>query len=749
MGSLARPSPPLERLRPTPPGFPPEAREQGYGRWFWEFLTDELRPYPGRAAIVTRMVLSATLTMGVIMTFRLPGSALAVYYTLLLARQSPRATFRGALAILGAYLTGGVYCLLGIWLLIDYPITHFLWVVVSLFLSFFVMRVMTNTAAAGGFAFMVTILLPLWDAPLPIGTLMTATMWAAGSVSVGLVVTVLVEYIFTAFEGQDELLSGISERLAALSSFLRHEAEGDAEEAPARRTISQLAVVGVSRLRRLAVSGSSTGSTVGNSTTVSLVGRLVDLAASYPHISEELRAAESAQLHALAERIDRLDQHLTRGEPVEQDAAELARKELGPQQLGAQQKIQDPLLLELERTTELLQLSMSEPRQQAVAADQVTSAAPGLFLPDAFTNSEHLVYALRGCLAASLCYVLINAIAWRGISTALATCVITALSSIGSSRQKQVLRLSGAMVGGLIFGLGAQVLVLPALDSIAGFAVLFAGVTAFAAWFSTASPRLSYFGLQVALAFYLINLQEFYLQTNIAIGRDGVIGILLGLIAMWLVYDTIGSVPAIEVMQNLFATNLKLLAELADPWKDAKPPDLRHIRTLRDRVSANFGSVNAQSDAVLFETGPERHHHLWLREHLLAWQPRLRSIFLIKVALLQYRTQVHPEHLAPEVLAAQRQFDRSVSHFLMEMQTVFERGEMGAKGPSPAQQTASIPSVELDAAQASLEAAIQREQRPVSATAQGVLALNATLVDILKNLAEEIASAHDLGVRVA
>jgi len=44
----------------------------------------------------------------------------------------------------------------------------------------------------------------------------------------------------------------------------------------------------------------------------------------------------------------------------------------------------------------------------------------------------------------------------------------------------------------------------------------------------TSSPRLSYFGLQAALAFYLINLQDFAAQTSLSIARDRVVGILLG-----------------------------------------------------------------------------------------------------------------------------------------------------------------------------------------------------------------------------
>jgi hypothetical protein len=42
--------------------------------------------------------------------------------------------------------------------------------------------------------------------------------------------------------------------------------------------------------------------------------------------------------------------------------------------------------------------------------------------------------------------------------------------------------------------------------------------------------------LQVALAFYLINLQNFGMETALSIARDRIVGILLGLF-MWLVFD--------------------------------------------------------------------------------------------------------------------------------------------------------------------------------------------------------------------
>src|SRR5262249_48970815 len=186
---------------------------------------------------------------------------------------------------------------------------------------------------------------------------------------------------------------------------------------------------------------------------------------------------------------------------------------------------------------------------------------PAFFAPDALVNPEHFQFALKGCMAASACYVFYNAAAWPGISTSVTTCLLTALSTVGASHQKQILRITGAIAGGLFIGMGSQVFVLPSLDSIAGFTVLFVLVTALSAWIMTSSPRLSYFGLQMALAFYLINLQEFRIQTSLEVARDRVLGILLGLFMMWVVFDQLWAAPAAVEMKRTFISNLRLLAE--------------------------------------------------------------------------------------------------------------------------------------------------------------------------------------------
>jgi multidrug resistance protein MdtO len=178
-----------------------------------------------------------------------------------------------------------------------------------------------------------------------------------------------------------------------------------------------------------------------------------------------------------------------------------------------------PLLYDLERMLALIPQAF----QGSVALGP--NVAPGQKAPaqkfkllkdDAFRNPEYIRFASYGCLAAMLCYFVYASLAWPGLATSVMTCLLTALSDIGSARQKQTLRFVGAIIGGFVFAMGSQIFILPHIDSIGGFTLLFAVITAIAAWIATSSPRLSYCGTQIALAFFLVNLGEFRIQTSLS-----------------------------------------------------------------------------------------------------------------------------------------------------------------------------------------------------------------------------------------
>jgi multidrug resistance protein MdtO len=279
--------------------------------------------------------------------------------------------------------------------------------------------------------------------------------------------------------------------------------------------------------------------------------------------------------------------------------------------------------------------SAIDPRLDVLEAP---ASSAGIFVQDAFSNPENIRYVLGGTLAAMLCYVLYVGLAWPGISTSVTTCVLTALTNVGASRQKQVLRLGGALLGGFVFGLGAQIFILPSIDSITGFTVLFATVTAIAAWVGTSSARLSYAGVQIALAFYLIQLSDFRIQTSLTVARDRSIGVVIGITMMWLVFERFYSRSAADEMIRIFAGNLRLMADLmGNTPLNADTVAVLKIRRQREQIYRNFGSVNAQSDAVPFETGARRSGDMAARDRIRRWQASLRTFYLMEAPLLQFR----------------------------------------------------------------------------------------------------------------
>src|SRR4029077_9888949 len=234
--------------------------------------------------------------------------------------------------------------------------------------------------------------------------------------------------------------------------------------------------------------------------------------------------------------------------------------------------------------------------------------------------------------------------------------------------------ISGAVVGGFLIGMGSQIFILPYLDSIAGFTILFIVVTAFASWFMTSSPRLSYFGVQIAVAFCLIHLNSFAIEPSLSIARDRVVGILFGLIMMWLVFDQLWGASAVSDMKRAFLSAIRLLAEFArDPLSRDSNVAADRSYSLREAINNDFDSVRASADGVLFEFGPSRQQDLAWRNRLRQWQPQLRLIFLTEIALWKYRARLPGFELPPAVGAAQRAFDDELARALEAIADRIER----------------------------------------------------------------------------
>jgi len=467
-----------------------------------------------------------------------------------------------------------------------------------------------------------------------------------------------------------------------------------------------------------------------------LVGRLVDIAANFQLAlsprTEAINPADRQRCLSLADEVHALCEALTKHQLPEQ--IKLPLREV-PSQL--------PFLETMEDTVALIPKAFSgtEFINVFVPAPLDEEGPPPIFVSDAFSNPANLQFAFRGTLAAMVCYITYTALDWPGLSTSILTCFITALSTIGSSRQKQVLRLSGALIGGFIFGTGAQVFVLPYLDGITGFTVLFAVVTAISAWISTASARLSYLGVQLALTFYLINLQEFTIQTSLSIARDRVFGVLLGLVSMGLFFDLLWVRNAVGEMQAVFARNLEMFAELAEQLlQEDNIEAIRRIRQLRDQINAGFQAVTAQSDAVLLEIGPSRQQMLHVRKNIQRWQPAIRTLLQVQIAAVQYLARTPLSELPGPIAQAGIEFETDVAQVMRAMAS-----EVSEK---PVQ---TAPDIRLSADN------FRREVRkyyqdlglPVSPQASDLSGLTESLASVLAPLYEDIHSTVAAPSRIA
>ena len=623
--------------------------------WFREFIRWEVAPYPGRVNTVIRMTIAATLVMIIVVTFRIPNAALAGLFSILLARENLAVTWRGGRFIVLGFVLASLYTLLGMMLFRGYPITHFFWVIGSLFLIFFVMRTTTNYIAAVAFAIPIGVALPIWDRALPSEVQVEGTLWPIVIIAVGAGATVVTEALYRIFDRSDPLLTFGDDLLLAVQQVAESIAAHQPPPKPVLARVLQYQMIGTGRLRTtLQRQGLDPTRRAQRSALISLAGRLIGLAAALGPTPPEPGDDDAIRLRALSKRLGVIRTELLKSGVISASPALLE----GPPSSSF------PMLQEMERTVAL----MTEVFQGDAIVDGAQNA-PGrdwwraLLVPDAFQNPEYLRFAFAGCLAASVCYFLYNALDWPGIFPAVLTCIVTALGTVGTSLQAQLLRLGGFVAGGLILGIAPQVLILPSIDTIFGFALFFAAATAIAAWFATSSPRLSYFGVQMALAFYFVNLQDFEFQTDLTVARDKVMGVLLGILAMGFIFNRLGTKSDAEQLQKLLVRNVRMLAQLGIcPVVRERAIAVSQLSRLRTQINDNFASLESQTDAARFEFEFRHQREQDIAEcaRIQRVQPELRSIYLLELSLLSHRGRREIDS------ALTPQQNQALDHFLNE-----------------------------------------------------------------------------------
>lgn len=622
--------------------------------WLANFFLQELRPYPGRTATVVRMTVAATLIMLWIMTFRIPGAALGAYYSLLFSRDSPHATLRSALTSVSAVACALVFILVGVLAMLGDPFLHFAWVCITLLVVFFLISSLTAYNAGTAFGFLTVNTLTSWDFPARTELRVENTLWTALAVLTSAAITVTVEFIYQQLNSTDLFALSINDRILTVERVLRCRADGIEPAPQLRSKVEQYATTGTSLLRRILLrSLTRSDDRAELSALVTLVGRLVDLVAASFGSSRQMGNEERMRCGRAADALHQVHLAVTSRSLATLADLPVVHRSDNPQSLL--DEIESTLARIPEICAGLVSLAEFAPRPIEL------QRAQKLFKPDAFTSTSHLLFALKGTLAATVCYFLYNAIAWRGLSTAVATCMITALTTIGASRQKQSLRFAGAVLGSVVFGMTAQIFALPYLDGIGGFAVLFVIVTLISSWIATSSPRLSYFGVQTAFAFYVTHLAAFGPQTSLAVARNDVCGIMLGLAVMWLIFDRLWAKEAATDLLDSMARNIRHIARLERFFEIPDLQDAPHqIQLERATISDDFDAIRNDADALLFEIGRGWQEKVTLRNQVRMWQPQIRTYLFIEIGLTHFRQQLGQGTFPPQALNEIKQSNRIV-----------------------------------------------------------------------------------------
>ncbi|HTJ30192.1 MAG TPA: FUSC family protein, partial [Acidobacteriaceae bacterium] len=596
---------------------------------FGRLMRVELSPYRGRGSLVLRMVLACTFVMFCIMVFRIPGGVLGAYSPMLISRDSFRSTVRSSKWIACACTLAAMEVILGAMLSAGSPFLHLVWIWASLFIVFSLVSVLRVYEAALAAGLFVTNTMSLWDQPLSADLRLRQTLFMLMAILLGCAVTIVIEYFFTRGHPAGVVMEGIQERIALAERMLRASLSDEPKaDSKLVHELRRYATRGTETLR-VAIEHANYSMEIEQrlTTAVVLSNRLVEICVAFVESGASHSSSDDVSCSALAERLKLLHEQIaTQNSPAWID-------------LRHEHTTGNPILAELTRTIALLWGSFSQAMWDATPGEDVFTARdhnPRILVADAFSNVNHMKFAVRGTLSALLCYMLYMSVGWTGLNASIATCILTALPVTGASRHKQLMRFAGVVIGACVLGFAVQIVVLPQIDSILSYALLFAAMVCIGAWIGTSGPRIAFSGVQIVLAYEIVNLGRFSLNSSLIPARDTILGIALGIGAMWLIYDHLWVTTSAESVRLLLAAAVRQIAALGVTPLEAPAAQAQRLEDGSRTIVRGFDKVRAGIDASVFEAFPRQRSDELLVQLAKERLPQLRAALMIQSGLLHH-----------------------------------------------------------------------------------------------------------------
>ncbi|HUB66481.1 MAG TPA: FUSC family protein [Candidatus Methylacidiphilales bacterium] len=530
-------------------------------REFLDFLIEELKPFPGRGHAVARLVVAVAATVIICQTLRIPEPAYSAYIIFFIANDDGVSSLKlGLLAMVGTTL--GIATALGITIcFMDAPWFRLPVTFIVIGGAIWLSRVMVLAPLGRLLAVILVLYLSLADTIFNPETLTEATLWLWSVVGVAVGISVLTNFLL---EPRPDLLlrAQIATALESTRQLLEKPLEEPADRWVRAKALRRQLYGSPPRMRSLLARWKQRRwpdryDTVDWELGIYIVERLLSSAAALALADNAVNDGTTCLVKTqLGEALAQLRQ------AVENSNPEAIRSLILPSTDDLPDFPGKPALAELAaalsdcRSVLLPYARPGEPD----SGGKPGSSKSGFLIPDALTNPEYVRFVGKTTLAIVACEIFLNAVNWPGIRTCMITCAVTALATVGAQRQKQLLRLTGVFVGGLM-GLVSILYIVPQLDTITGLLLLVAAGTACCAWVAAGSTRSSYAGFQMALAFFIMLLSGFMTSIDLTGIRDRFVGILVGITAMWIFFDHLWHTSSRRQLVDKLVAILRLMAQ--------------------------------------------------------------------------------------------------------------------------------------------------------------------------------------------
>jgi multidrug resistance protein MdtO len=564
---------------------------------FW----DSLKPFPGRGRITLRLAVACTFIVLVSYTFRMPFQDLLPFFVLFITKEEKVTTAISALLVLFAVTIAIAAAILVYKFTGNRPEFRVPAIALEIFIGMYLFRVLSIGPVGWIIGFVCAAaqsLVYLFPSPEEaVHQFLWLWVAIAFSVAVAWFANLLLFPVSPAQLLQREFVAGWQALSSATEELTKSRLSAGAQLLRPRVKSGPIRSLKLLKLS-LIESRDLRGKQVQLRRMILSLYKITRLIFAYARVQLNssayigVSAGEAAILAELEEKAQCFQNEFQTGLTPSCTAPPSATEttgEIAPQLLEAENTLRDLAAKDTK--------SQNHPQEAAPAKHK-----PSLFVTDAFSNPQHVQFAIKVTLAGMLGYLFYTASDYYGIHTVFYTPLIIALASTGATIHKGFLRIVGCIIGGAL-GLICSIWVLPRFETLETFLFIVFCVHGLAAWIAAGSERISYMGLQIALAFDLGFLQGYGPPDNIDPLRDRFIGIVIGICIVTTVFALIWPESAELSARQRLAACLRTIARLLHVGR--ADTDFQNSNSQREQleleIASRLSETNSYEEQAAFE----------------------------------------------------------------------------------------------------------------------------------------------------